>query len=88
MLSILISSRMPQAMLHLQAAINIAHLTLIVYNSRLHIYIEYVQYTTEKLKPVDTGEPVQNAKKEVLFVANKTTLANIDDGVAVFLEKI
>jgi len=42
----------------------------------------------EMLKSVGIGVAVQNAKKEVLFVANKTTLANIDDGVAVFLENI
>jgi hydroxymethylpyrimidine pyrophosphatase-like HAD family hydrolase len=42
----------------------------------------------EMLKSVGLGIAVQNAKHKVLAIADKTTLSNIDDGVAVFLENI
>ena len=42
----------------------------------------------EMLKSVGLGVAVNNAKQEVLAIAGKTTLSNIDDGVAVFLEGI
>ncbi|MCK0132597.1 HAD family hydrolase [Flavobacteriaceae bacterium F08102] len=40
----------------------------------------------EMLKAVGLGVAVKNAKAEVIAIANETTEANIDDGVAVFLE--
>jgi len=40
----------------------------------------------EMLEAVGLGVAVKNAKPEVLAIANETTAANIDDGVAVFLE--
>jgi Cof subfamily protein (haloacid dehalogenase superfamily) len=39
------------------------------------------------LEKVGLGVAVANAKKEVLAIANKITNANIEDGVALFLEK-
>jgi Cof subfamily protein (haloacid dehalogenase superfamily) len=41
----------------------------------------------DMLKEVGIGVAVQNAISEVLAVADRTTLSNIDDGVATFLEK-
>ncbi len=41
----------------------------------------------EMLKAVGIGVAVENAKKEVLEVADKVTASNIEDGVAFFLEK-
>ncbi len=40
----------------------------------------------EMLKAVGLGIAVQNAKEEVLAIANQTTSSNIEDGVAQFLE--
>jgi len=42
----------------------------------------------EMLKYTGIGVAVQNAKKEVLAIADKTTLSNIEDGVAVFLDTL
>ena len=39
------------------------------------------------LKKVGVGVAVANAKEEILNKANKITKANIEDGVALFLEK-
>ena len=39
------------------------------------------------LEKVGLGIAVANAKEEVLAIANEITHANIEDGVALFLEK-
>jgi len=41
----------------------------------------------DMLKAVKIGVAVANAKKEVLAIADKITESNIDDGIAIFLEK-